>query len=233
MTGLLFFTVAPLHALLVGRGLVHHTRAVMHRTRAEVALCEPQAVLLDVESSRTLACAVAGTVAFEGQIYAAMSPREAPIALARVEDENIAPVDEEEERALLAPAQAACTDMGVTLVDSPFILTAERAGLDKLMLELGDYGGDFYDEGDDDVEEGVNGVEEDKEDEEDVLVLTRFAHEGGEFCVIQLEPIFVVGKQLEGEERKFVAPSDDELDAVNPLIEELLEKYQDQEEAGL
>ena len=98
----------------------------------------------------------------------------------------------------------------MTLYDTPVVLTAE--GLFDV------YEGPPEDE--DEAGEGGAAGDDDEEDEEDVQVVTSFEDGGEEVYVLRLlEPVYAVGKQ-DGD--RFVVPTESEIDAATPLVENLL-----------
>ena len=93
-------------------------------------------------------------------------------------------------------------------------MTARGSGLELIedeslrMLEYSD------DDGDDD------------DDSEEALVLAELKHEKLSVLVLQtLEPLYVVGKLLE--EDTFEVPTDEELDAVQDTIEQLVVEFEE------
>merc|ERR1712129_157796 len=125
--------------------------------------------------------------------------------LAQMEDDVLVPLMEADERSLFSMAQRACKDMDIELLDTAVLLTA-GSGLDELLMNADDMTDD----------------EEDDDDAEEAMVLTAFQHEGDEIYVMKpLDPMFIVGKRTG--ESSFVLPTDEEIDAVSPMVEELLE----------
>ena len=162
--------------------------------------------LYDGDSQSSLPCFLAGTISVGGATYGALHPVNLPVSIATYEDDELMPVDEERERAVLAKAIEECEKVDVTLYDTPVVLTAE--GLFEAYVA----------EEDDDGAAGDGGDEED--DEEDVQVVTSFEHEGDEVYVLRLlQPVYAVGKE---DGARFVVPTEAEIDVATPPIEELL-----------
>jgi len=166
--------------------------------------------LYDGDSQSSLPCFLAGTISVGGATYGALHPVNLPVSIATYEDDELMPVDEERERAVLAKAIEECEKVDVTLYDTPVVLTAE--GLFDV------YEGPPEDE-DEAGGEGAAG-DDDEEDEEDVQVVTSFEDGGEEVYVLRLlEPVYAVGKEDGG---RFVVPTEAEIDAATPLVENLL-----------
>ena len=166
--------------------------------------------LYDGDSQSSLPCFLAGTISVGGATYGALHPVNLPVSIATYEDDELMPVDEERERAVLAKAIEECEKVDVTLYDTPVVLTAE--GLFDV------YEGPPEDE--DEAGEGGAAGDDDEEDEEDVQVVTSFEDGGEEVYVLRLlEPVYAVGKQ-DGD--RFVVPTESEIDAATPLVENLL-----------
>jgi len=186
--------------------------------RTAVVCRESDATLLDPASGKTLQCLIAGTVVVEipgaeDEVYGALYPAETPITLAQMEDDVLVPLMEADERALFPMARQACKDMDIELLDTAVLLTA-GSGLDELLMNADDMA-DADDAGDDD-----------DDDAEEAMVLTAFQHEGDEVFVMKpLDPMFIVGKRTG--ESSFVLPTDEEIDAVSPMVEELLQSIEE------
>ena len=185
------------------------------------------ATLLDAETGTTLKCRIAGTVVVEipgdeneDEVYGALYPVDTPITLARMEDDELVPLPETDERALFSMAEQACKDIDVLLMNTPVLLTAETTP--EMMIDADDLE-------DADNEHGDDGDDDDDEAEE-AMVLTAFEHEGTEIYVMKpLEQMFLVGKQT-SDASIFVVPTTEEIDVVSPLVEELLQNIEEEEE---
>lgn len=197
---------------------VGHLRPTWWSCRTALVCREADATLLDPANGKTLKCLIAGTVVVEvpgaeDEVYGALYPADTPITLAQMEDDALVPLMEAEERALFSMAQRACKDMDIELLDTAALLTA-GSGLDELLINA------------DDMADADSAYDEDEDEAEEALVLTAFQHEGEEVYVMKpLDPMFIVGKRTG--ESSFVLPTDEEIDAVSPMVEELLESIEE------
>ena len=173
-------------------------------------------------TSRVLRCFMAASLEFEGDVFAALYPVEAPISLAQMEGGKLMPLsDGIETPELVAACKSACAAVEIEIMDTPVVLTARGVGLesvDDAALRTMEYDDDDDADADDD------------DDSEEVLVLAELAHEGTQVLVVQtLDPLYVVGKKVD--EESYVVPSDDEIDAVSDTIEELVVEFEESMEA--
>jgi hypothetical protein len=215
------------HSLAWTVGLTPSRR---HDTRFRIKCCQEPvnaATLLDPDSGKTLRCLVAGTVVVEvpdseDEVYGALYPADTPITLAMIEDDELEPLNEGDERALFPMAERACKDIDVELLDTPVLLTAKTTPeLENMMMNA------------DDLPSADEEVEDDEDEAEEAMLLTAFEHEGDEIFVMKpLDPMFIVGKQT-SDATIFVVPTTEEIDAVTPLVEELLQSIEDDQAEDL
>jgi len=172
---------------------------------AEVQLVEPA-------SGRILPCFMAASLEWEGEVFAALYPVDAPVSLATMQNERLVPLDEElETDAMIDAAEKACAASDIELLRTPVVLTAKGPG-----LELVD--GDA---------EALEYAEDGEDDEtEEALLLAEFYHDGVEVIVVQtLDPLYVVGKKVD--DQSFAVPTDNEIDAVGDTIEQLVAEFEE------
>ena len=105
--------------------------------------------LLDPVTGKVLPCYMASSIEKQGATFAALSPANAPVSLAELDDERLVPVEDETE-AMIAAAQAACEALQISLVDTPVVLTVSGPGLENIDLEDDD-------EDEDEEDGGVSG----------------------------------------------------------------------------
>jgi len=143
-------------------------------------------------------------------------PVHVPVTLAQeMQNGRLVPLDEDRMTPeLVAACVKACASKDIELLETPVVMTARGSGLELIedeslrMLEYSD------DDGDDD------------DDSEEALVLAELKHDKLSVLVLQtLEPLYVVGKLLE--EDTFEVPTDEELDAVQDTIEQLVVEFEE------
>jgi len=203
----LLLTMSP-HPLRLGRPLAQ-AGSGEEGGGIQVSLREP-------ETDRTLECYLLQTTEADSAMYACMTPVDTPVAIATLDDGVMVEIDDPERLDEIFPvAEAVCSEMDLTLLQTPVTLTV-AGELDG----LGDEDGDEDDEDDDMPElEGADEVDEDEEG--GVEVLLSFEHEGDSYYVVQpLEPCIVVGRQIEG--AKFDVPLPSEMIRVGPALEQLV-----------
>ena len=154
---------------------------------------------------------MAASLEYEGATFAALYPVNAPVSLAQQQGERLVPLEDESPEVLAAAAEA-CRENDIDLLQTPVVLTACGPGLE---IVEGDAEALEYTEGDD-------------EETEEALLLAEFEHKGMDLLVVQmLDPLYVVGKRSETDEKKFSVPSDDEMDAVSDTIEQLVIEFEE------
>ena len=171
---------------------------------AEVDLVEP-------ETGKVLPCFMAASLEYEGEMFAALYPVNAPVSLATMlNDDRLVPLEEEVETPnMLAAASAACAAADIELLPTPVVLTATGPGLELV-------------DGDAEALEYAD----DGEETEEALVLAEFEHEGIDVLVVQtLDPLYVVGKKVD--DKTFAVPTDNEIDAVSDTIEQLVVEFEE------
>jgi hypothetical protein len=165
------------HSLAWTVGLTPSRR---HDKRFRIKCCQEPvnaATLLDPDSSKTLRCLVAGTVVVEipdseDEVYGALYPADTPITLAMIEDDELEPMNEGDERALFPMAERACKDIDVELLDTPVLLTAKTTPeLENMMINA------------DALPSADEEVEDDEDEAEEAMLLTAFEHEVSAACV--------------------------------------------------
>jgi len=176
----------------------------------------PEVVLLEPGTGRELPCFMAASLEYEGETYGALYPVHVPVTLAQeMQNGRLVPLDEDRMTPeLVAACVKACASKDIELLETPVVMTARGSGLELIedeslrMLEYSD------DDGDDD------------DDSEEALVLAELKHDKLSVLVLQtLEPLYVVGKLLE--EDTFEVPTDEELDAVQDTIEQLVVEFEE------
>lgn len=175
---------------------------------------EPRVDLVEETSGRSLPCFLAATLEYEGSTYAALYPVDAPVSLAEMVGERLMPIDDERESAaMISAATKACAANDIQLTETPVVLTASGTGLDYIEGES----------------EPVEYADDDEDDEgEEALILAKFDDEGAEVLVVQtLDPLYVVGKQLEADGKRFTVPSDSEIEAISDTIEQLVIDFEE------
>lgn len=177
---------------------------------------EEPVTLLDERDEKTLSCYVAGNIESGGVIFSALYPANAPVSLAAMEGGKLMPLEADMEDKAFPLAKAACAALRppVELIDSAVVLTATG---DWLGME------EEEDPASDSSEDDLGDLDD---DDEEVLVVTSFDGPTGAevFVVRTLDPLYVIGKSVG--ETSYTVPSDEELDAVGPLIEKLVEEVE-------
>lgn len=170
--------------------------------------------LIETSTGRVLPCYLAASLEYEGEIFAALYPADAPVSLAQSVDGKLVPVEDDlETPELLAAATSACASNDIVLHETPVVLTASGPGLDEV-----EKAADALES------EGGDGLFDD--DGEEVLVLAEGQIDSEPFAVVQtLDPLYVVGKQLD--ERRFAVPTDAEIEAVGDTIEQLVIEFEE------
>jgi len=184
-----------------------------------------QVVLRDPETDLSMECYLLETTDALGSLYASMTPVDTPVAMTLLQDGIMIEIDDEELVETLFPtASAVCSEMGLALLRTPVTLTVSG----ELSDDDSDSEGSARESLLNSMEE-LDEVDEVGEDEEDegAEVLLSFFHDSRKYYLVRLlEPIFVVGKQVQITD--FVIPSDDEMDAVGPVLEELMQQNAEQ-----
>lgn len=174
----------------------------------------PEVDLIEPGTSRILPCFMAASLEYEGETYAALYPVNAPITLAESVDGRLVPLEEERETPeLIAACTKACKSRDIELLETPVVLTACGPGLELI---------------DDESMRSIEYNDEDGDDDEseEALVLAELSHSGQDVIVVQtLDPLYVVGKKLD--ETSYAVPTDDEIDAVQDTIEELVVEFEE------
>jgi hypothetical protein len=173
-------------------------------------------VLLQDTNGRSLLCYLEHTLDLKGQEYGLLQPVDAPVVFFTWEDpEDEEPILVEDDAAIevvFSTAKAVLSEQNLTLLRTAVTLTAE---------------GDLPDIDDLEGEEAdIFGSEE--EDLEEFQLLATFFHNDQEYAVYTpLEPFLIVAR-LENGEPKLL--SQEEYDAIEPLIEEHLALEDDTED---
>ncbi len=180
-----------------------------------------QVDLLEESSGRILPCFLAAQLKYNSETFAALYPVDAPVSLAEMVGDRLMPIDPARETPeLMELAKGACAESGITLLETPVVLTAS-SGPELDAIE---------DEG-----EPVEFADDEEDDEgEEALILAQFDdQEGASIMVVQtLDPLYVVGKEMAGKGKRYSIPSDEEIDAVSDAIEELVVEFEDQLDAA-
>jgi len=199
-------------ALSVGSLVLPCTRLRLMTSGAHAVMCTagdkmdaledlPTIELLDASSGRVLPCFMAASIEQDGGIYAALCPNNVPISLAEIDNERLVPIDGESSEMVAAAAEE-CRKVDIELLDTPIVLTARGPGLQNFDPELPE-------------------EEEEDDDGEEALILAEFEFEDSMVYVVQtLDPLYVVGKQ--SADGGWSVPSDAEIEAVSPIVEELV-----------
>ena len=193
----------------------HALTMQQHDADDDFDMAAPEVELMEPETGRILPCFMAASLEYEGETYAALYPVNAPVTLAEEAGGRLVPLDEDRETdgELLAACVKACADGGIELLQTPVVLTACGPGLELV---------------DDDSMRSLELSDDDDDDDEseEALVLARLQHGGDTVMVLQtLDPLYVVGKKLEDE--SYVVPTDDEVDAVQDTIEQLVVEFEE------
>ncbi|EOD16155.1 hypothetical protein EMIHUDRAFT_202655 [Emiliania huxleyi CCMP1516] len=203
---LLLITCKPCPSLRVGTPISRPFVGVRSSPQLSDAGCVN---LEEAGGGRVLPCFVAGTVDVEGTTYAALYPANAPATLATQSEGTLEPLDPAFETTLLPAAKAACRAVGAELHDTPVVLTASGEAVERDYELIEDAAPSF-----------------DGSDDEDMVVLADFVHEGKTIFVLRmLDPVYVVGRC--GPDGSYTVPSDEEMESVGDVVEDLVGEIED------
>jgi len=161
----------------------------------------------------TLPTIRAGSLEFEGETFAALSPINVPIVLAERTGDQFVQIDPENEDAgLLEACTQACAAREIELLPTPAVLTATGPGLEEDSATVLQFKDPNAEEGD---------------DLDEAYMLAEVEHDGRAIVIMEaVETLYLIGKHKEGE--TYVMPTDKELEAVEEPMLTIIDKFEEQ-----
>jgi hypothetical protein len=184
----------------------------MHEDDIEMDI---ETVTINDDAGRTLTCTIEHSLELDGQEYVLLLPVDSPVEIVAWQEdgdeEEAIPVEDDSEIDLLFPiAKVVLEEQNLILKRTAVTLTVQG--------ELPDYV---------DEEEGLEDLDGEEGDEEELQFLASFYYKEQEFGVYApLDPFFILARLDESNQPQLLSP--DELQKIEPLLPQIEEQLLDQ-----